>query len=361
MITPDNVLTHLYRYLPLITDRFTELSPVTYSEIVAAGSGFNLVLDVDSTAAFTVGRSYPVPQITLYNPITAIVGSASTGYTLTTANPHSLTMPRMPQDATTFDLSSGWIDSIITGVPDLNTIFTRNGEPTIPSDVSLVEMRNGGYFELVAKTATQLTFALPDGYFYPCLCDVAHVASRLNVAIVPDADRAKQVYTAGTAAALWAFIIFGDRNSIPSDGQQAGVTLEGKQNIDNLMVSTQVNILVVWPRQAGQESARKQLNEAYGLVYNALNSAMFGAKLDGVYRIAPVGNGPSEITDLANYAHAYEYQSLQTIDVLTDGLRPDLINQSAPIRFIDGNLLVDCGETDPQSIRFDVVIDNEGA
>jgi hypothetical protein len=351
MITPDEVLGHLYQCLPLLTDRFTEQTAVLSGSIDAE----LLTLTVADGSAFTVGRSYPVSDIVMINPVVSIVGSASTGYTLTTQNAHSLTVPRMPQDQRTFDLDAEWMDSPITGVPDRTTIFTRNGEPSAPPASNLLERTNGGYFELIAKAGNALTFALPEGFYYPCTCTVSHLSARLNVAIVPDATRAGQVYTQNPSSKLWAFIIMGDRDSIPSDDQQAGVTANGKRNIDNLLVSTLFSILVIWPRESAQESARAQINEAYGSAYLALNSALFGSKLGGsVYRVSPVGNGLAQLSNTAHYAHAYEYQALETIDVLTDGLRPELLSFDAPVRFVDGDLLIDCGETTPQSIKFDI-------
>jgi len=356
MITPDLILTHLYKYLPAVTDRFTESVQAISASIT---NDLQLSVVVTSAAQFEIGRRYNVGTITMQNPVLSIVGSASAGYTLTTDQPHRLTAPRQPQDAKTFELSSGWPLSPITSVT-ADTVFTRNGEATAPTGASLLESVRVGYVELLSKSGNTLIFALPDDYFYPCVCTVDRIVTRLNIAVVVDADRAQQVYANACqqTTGLWAFIIMGDRQTIPSVEQQAGVVAEGKRNVDDLLVSTTFSLLIVWPTKT-DESARAHINQAYGEIYAALNQCLLGAKLDSVYRIAPIGSGLGQIATLPNYAHVYDYQALDCVDVLTDGLRNDMQYFDVPIRTVDGQLLIDCGLTEPQAIEFEVIT-NEG-
>lgn len=326
---PEDVLRHFYSATP---SQFVESISVTGAYINAGA------LHVTASAPLVVGKSCYVGKANLLNPI-SVVGSLASGWMITTDYAHKLTLP------TTFDTTCA-ANFIALDIPNAHQVFTRGEQPS----GHLLEPVDFGLCEVLSNDGSEIRFKLPDGYFYNAAVSIASVASRVNVAIVPDAQRAKQVYVEGSKQ-LWAFIIFGDRNSLPDSNQQAGVINESKGGNAQVLVSTDFTILVVWPSQSAQESARKQLNEAYGAVYSALNRLFFGKRFSD-YRTVPVGNGIAEIKTMPHYAHAYEFQSIERIDFERDGANSATFNE--PVRFVDGRLLVDCGQTEPQEIQFNV-------
>ena len=356
MITPDDLLIHMYKVLPKLSSRFFVKTIPMSAEI---NQGLELVVTLSDTSGFKLGRRYNINEVDMINPVTNCIGSMSQGWTLTTSNPHRITKPMHRKDRVKFITFGTWGgEQIITDVPDRQTVFTRNGEDEAFIG-SIIERLQGedGFVECVKVDGNTAHFKMNEGYVYPSVCNIGFITKRLNIAVVSDIDRAGQVYTQNMKdgdQSLFAFLIMGDRNVIADKNADAGIVAENGSGHTYLKVTTGFNIVIFWPRNKTQEAAKQQIQEAYGEINTLFNRVFFGYKYnrtDGL-KIMPVGSGYGETADKANFCFVYEYQVIDQIQTEHEGysFTADLTNIDVPVRDIEYQMYVSDGHSDPQSI-----------
>ena len=341
MITPVEILDHMYRVLPQVTGRLYKKITSHSGKVMKVGDDFLLSVTVDDVSGFSVGRSYNVQDIDLINPVIACSGSSSQGWTLETENNHRITEPKLKNDSKTFIVNGNWDgEQKIYSIPNRKTVFVRNGESGAFTG-SIIERLSGesGYMKCVSIDGQQITFKFNDGYVYPCDCNVGFISSRLNIAIVTDIERAKQIYAQrqDDDHSLFAFLIMGDRNTIADKDAVAGQYAKAQTGKTYLDITTAFNILVFWPRQKNQEAGRFQLQEAYGDIQNVFNRVFFGHRFnrESGFKIMPAGAGIADVSDVANFGFVYEYQAIDRIETENDGIRSEYLYYDVPIRDIN--------------------------
>lgn len=338
MITPVEILEHLYHVLPHVTGRF-------YKKIIPKSAKINddltLTITMPDTNQFIVGERYNIHEVDMINPVVDCSGSSSQGWTLETKNNHLITEPRRENDRKTFVLDGNWDrEQKIYSVPNRKTVIVRNGEKTAFAG-SIIERLYGetGFMECVSVEANFVTFKFNVGRVYPCDCRVGFLSTVLNVAIVPDIERAKQIYTAANndGHSLFAFLIMGDRKVIPDKNAEAGIQAKSTTGTTYLDVTTEFSVLVFWPRNNSHESARFQIQEAYGDVQTVFNRVFFGHRFnkESGFKIMPTGAGIADASNVANFAFVYEYQAIDRIETENDGISPEYLYYDVPIRDIN--------------------------
>lgn len=362
MITPVEILEHLYHVLPHVTGRF-------YKKIIPESAKINddltLTITLTDASQFVVGERYNIHEVDMINPVVGCAGSPSQGWTLETKNNHLITKPRRENDRKTFVVDGNWDrEQKIYSVPNRKTVVVRNGEETAFAG-SIIERLYGetGFMECVGVDASAVTFKFNVGSVYPCDCHVGFLSTVLNVAIVPDIERAKQIYSESNNDdhSLFAFLIMGDRNTISDKNAEAGIYAKNQTGKTYLEVTTAFNILVFWPRNSGQESARFQIHEAYGDIQTVFNRVFFGHRFnrESGFKIIPAGAGIADASNVANFAFVYEYQAIDRIETENDGISPEYLYYDVPIRDINsisGDMYVSDGN-DTQPIFINANLD----
>lgn len=351
MITPDEVVTQLQTCLPLLTDRFHDVLPVT-SGLVSSGI---LTITLPAGHGLIVGQQIFIPTALIRNEITAVVvdpGDDSVRYT--TLAEHDLTAfmverpGRQYPEGKTVILEIASIQVVVTldstaaAIPAINMFEAPDGAPVFIPSGSEFLLENRAVGIVGAKTidtagATTITVDLSD---VPSIPDGAlimdSILTSVRIAMVADADRAEKVYTKQTEPKAYLFVIMGDIT--PSKNRENDddfVSLAGSSfRISNLM--QEFSTLAILPTDndlgGGQTKAF-----AYSDLLLILLRCLYGWQ-----ETAFDGAGQSKYNTAA-YSHAYDWQSRQQID-FTDGFEN---TTSVALREIETEQTIfDAGDSD---------------
>jgi hypothetical protein len=353
MIKPDDVLRHLCNVLPRVTDRFNNTVPVTSAHINA---DLKLVVTVIKPQLFNVGYTYGMTSLKMVNPIVSCEAMGSGLWQIETEKSNRVSEYSASYGGIKQVEISDWsMCDIVSSQSE--TKFTIKHQGTEPTAGQLLESLGSelSAIKCEAITGNQVTFGLSEGYWYECDCICDSVVAGLNISIVKDDERAVNVYSSiqeNTKDKLWCFLIFGDRATVSKPRNPAGLVMQGQgmSQVDSITVGTDFDLLVFWPRDDGQESARAQINEAYGAIYEAFESVLFGYSGITGYQFAPRASGMAKSATLANYIHQYGYQAINERKTEVHGIKPSLIYWDVPIQAFDVNFLIDAGDV-PQEMR----------
>ena len=361
MIKPDDVLRHLCNVLPLVTDKFSDFVAVTSAHIDA---NLKLVLTMAHGDKFKVGRGYGIKSLVLKNPIESCNAIGNGLHEITTAQ-----ISRVTENSNTGGIRQveidgwGWCD--VVAANSARKITVRYQGDAVCGGF-LLEYLSTELSAAVCEgvSGNRVTFGLSSGYWYECdcLCDAA-VAS-VNIIITATPERAVEIYTSNyesTAKNLWCFLIFGDRATVSKANNAAGIVMQGQgmTQVDSITVGTDFDLLVFFPRRGAQESARAQINEAYGEIYEAFEACLFGYSGITGYHFAPRASGIAKSQTLANYIHQYSWQAINERKTDVHGIAPKLLYWDVPIREVDVGFLIDAGDT-PQDMRLQVGLYEDG-
>jgi len=329
MTTPSDIVRHLKTYVPLFTDRFTEVLPVS-----GATMGASKIVTITSAAhGRTPGKSVVVTAGTTRNPLSAAVLDGAT-VQFTTKYDHDLIKPSQPLDDQTLTLDgfgSAW-DGVfdIIDVPnrrnfnvDLPTGVTV--APTVDESQYLIEARSLGLVGVqeVATVPTADTFTL-DLSAAPSLpvgpVDDLAIISGFRISAAADFQRATKIYTKQSSGDDYLFVIMTD-GDVSKDRHtfNDSVASFSRQDMNLLRVLRNFSTVVFIGTESDLSGADAQ-DLAYSTIYSSLLSALFGYEGDESAiksGAVPVGDGPA-VYNSAYYAHTYDWQ-MQTALTYQDG------------------------------------------
>lgn len=353
MITPHNVMAHLWSYLPSVTSLFNE--PLT---MTAASVTSGIITGTIAVSTPTLGQNVLISNIKVRNPIVAYLDNGDGTARFTTANDHQLTEPRQHLDETQLELGgitpAGW-----NGLHDILVIPNRRTfEISIPSGATvptvagyLIESPTGvmGIGEVTGVTGTSVSITPNDGIFhYNAVIHQITVNRGIRVRAAADITRAQAIYAKQTGTNPFAFVIFTDvavskDRHTPNDA----IATFTKQDMRLLVHLQNFSIAVFYPAQ-NDIGGDKAQHMAYGEVYNALTKLFYGFGFDDPdsavkYVTVSAGHGPG-IYNTAYYLHVYDWQvpNVITYENGFDGQTPFITDVA--FRDIDQSLFVNNSE-----------------
>ena len=353
MITPQNVMAHLWNYLPSVTSLFNEPLTMTGASVTAG-----VITGTIATSTPTLNQNVLISGIKVRNPITAYLDNGDGTARFTTANDHQLTEPRQRLDDQQLELG-GITPSAWNGLHNILAVPNRRTfEIAIPSGATiptvagyLIESPTGvmGIGKVTAVTGTTVSITPDDGIFhYNAVIHQITVNRGIRVRAAADIDRAQAIYAKQTGTNPFAFVIFTDvavskDRHTPNDA----IATFTKQDMRLLVLLQNFSIAVFFPAQ-NDIGGDKAQHMAYGEVYKALTKLFYGFGFDDPdsavkYVTVSAGHGPG-IYNTGFYLHVYDWQvpNVITYDQGFDG-QSDFITDVA-FRDIEQDLFVNNSE-----------------
>ena len=332
MITPRDVMAHLWRYLPSVTSLFNESLTIAGATVTGG-----LITGTIATGTPVVGQKLLLSGIKVRNPITAYVDNLDGTARFTTANDHDQTEPHQRLDTQQLQLA-GITPSIWNGPHDILSVLNRNTfeiaipvgatTPTVPG--YLIEQPTGvmGIGTVTAVVGTTVTIDPAEGIFhYDGAIDTITINSRIRARAAADIERAAAIYTKQGANKPFIFVIMTDV-SVSKDRHTPndGLATFTKQDMRLLRLLQNFAIAVFFPTadDVGGDNAQHM---AYGEVYEALTKIFYGFGFSDQsaiqYVTVSAGHGPG-LYNSAYYLHVYDWQvpNVVTFESGFDGQSP---------------------------------------
>lgn len=333
MITPRDVMAHLWRYLPSVTSLFNESLTVTTPSVTGG-----LITGTIATGTPTVNQKLLLSGIKVRNPIVAYLDNGDGTARFMTANDHDQTEPRQRLDTQQLTLGgitpSIWNGSHdIIGVPNRRTfeiaIPVGATTPTAPAGY-LIEQPTGvlGIGTVTAVAGASVTIDPAEGIFhYDGAIDAITVNTKIRARAAADIDRAAAIYTKQQTLKPFIFVIMTDvavskDRHTPNDG----LATFTKQDMRLLRLLQNFAIAVFIPTHddVGGDGAQHM---AYGEIYEALTKIFYGFGFSDEsaiqYVTVSAGHGPG-LYNSAYYLHVYDWQvpNVVTFESGFDGQSP---------------------------------------
>ena len=333
MITPRDVMAHLWRYLPTVTSLFNDSLTITNASV----SG-GIITGTIATGTPVVGQKVLLSGIKVRNPITAYLDNGDGTVRFTVANDHDQTEPRQRLDTQQLELG-GITPSIWNGSHDIiNVPNRRTFEINKPAGATtptvagyLIERPTTvlGIGEVMSVVGTTVTIQPEEGIFhYDADLETITVNRKIRARAAADINRATDIYTKQAVGKPFLFVIMTDvtvskDRHTPNDG----LATFTRQDMRLLRLLQNFAIAVFIPTQddVGGDNAQHM---AYGEIYDALTKIFYGfgfqdqeSAID--YVTVSAGHGPG-IYNSAYYLHVYDWQvpNVVTFESGFDGHTP---------------------------------------
>jgi hypothetical protein len=322
LLKPSDIVAHLGRYLPRVTDLFSEKIGGS-----ATVSGSTLTVTTDAPHNLAAGH-----VVTLSTAVVAvpIVGATLSGETVIfdTAIDHDLTEPRKPNDMREIELS-GFTDDAWNTKHDIKSVPNRfSFGVSIPDDVTSLTL-NGNERLLVERSKSVLGMSQISNIIDPNTFEIeipsntptldgatiseVQVTAYVRVAGVSTLERAEEIYTKYQADKLWAFVMMTDADvSKDRHSINDGVATFSTQDAQRLRILNNFSIIVFFPSRDSLSGASRQ-ELAYGEVYTSLLRVLYGfdgfsdADSGSKFVVVGTGHGPGQY-NAAYYTHVYDWQ-----------------------------------------------------
>lgn len=361
MITPRDVMAHLWRYLPSVTSLFNE--QLTITNVTVTGG---IITGTITDGTPTVGQKLLLSGIKVRNPITAYVDNGDGTARFTTANDHDQTEARQRLDTQQLQLG-GITPSVWNGFYDLDSVPNRRTfEVTIPVGATaptggyLIEQPTGvlGIGTVTSVVGTTVTIDPAEGIFhYDGVIDTITVNTKIRARAAADIERAAAIYTKQSSQKPFIFVIMTDV-SVSKDRHTPndGLATFTKQDMRLLRLLQNFAIAVFFPTHddVGGDNAQHM---AYGEVYEALTNIFYGFGFSDEsaiqYVTVSAGHGPG-IYNSAYYLHVYDWQvpNVVTFESGFDGQSPFITDVA--FRDINQSLYVNNSDKAIMSMALDL-------
>lgn len=362
MITPRDVMEHLWRYLPSVTTLFNEELVITNVTVTAG-----VVTGTITSGTPVVNQKLLLSGIKVRNPITAYADNGDGTARFTTANDHDQTEPHQRLDTQQLTLGgitpSIWNGSHdIIGVPNRRTfeinIPAGATTPTVPG--YLIEQPTGvlGIGTVTSVVGNVVTIQPSEGIFhYDGVVHQITVNTKIRARAAADITRAAAIYTKQQTLKPFIFVIMTDV-SVSKDRHTPndGLATFTKQDMRLLRLLQNFAIAVFIPTQddVGGDNAQ---HLAYGEIYEALTKIFYGfgfsdqSAID--YVTVSAGHGPG-LYNSAYYLHVYDWQvpNVVTFESGFDGQSPFITDVA--FRDINQSLYVNNSDKAIMSMALDL-------
>lgn len=361
MITPRDVMAHLWRYLPSVTTLFNESLTITNVTVTDG-----LITGTITSGTPVVNQRLLLSGIQVRNPITAYVDNGDGTARFTTANDHDQTEARQRLDTQQLQIG-GITPSIWNGFYDLDSVPNRRTfevvipvGATTPTGGYLIEQPTGvlGIGTVTSVVGTTVTIQPAEGIFhYDSVVETITVNTKIRARAAADITRAEAIYTKQAAKKPFIFVIMTDV-SVSKDRHTPndGLATFTKQDMRLLRLLQNFAIAVFIPTadDIGGDNAQHM---AYGEIYNALTKIFYGFGFSDEsaiqYVTVSAGHGPG-LYNSAYYLHVYDWQvpNVVTFESGFDGQTPFITDVA--FRDIDQSLFVNNSDMAIMSMALDL-------
>jgi hypothetical protein len=362
MITPRDVMAHLWRYLPSVTSLFNESLTIT-SATVTSGA----ITGTIASGTPTVGQTLLLSGIKVRNPITAYIDNGDGTARFTTANDHDQTEPRQRLDTQQLTLGgitpSAWNGAHdILGVPNRRTfeIAIPAGATALTVPGCLIEQPTGvlGIGTVTAVVSTTVTIQPAEGIFhYDGVIDTITVNTKIRARAAADITRAADIYTKQGNGKPFIFVIMTDVSvskdrHTPNDG--LATFTKQDMRLLRLLQNFAVAVFIPTANDVGGDNAQHM---AYGEIYEALTKIFYGFGFSDQsaiqYVTVSAGHGPG-LYNSAYYLHVYDWQvpNVVTFESGFDGQTPFITDVA--FRDINQSLYVNDSDKAIMSMALDL-------
>jgi hypothetical protein len=338
--SPVAIQEHLMKYLPRLTDRFSD-NAIVSADIIA---GTPQILRItDPLHGLSVNDPIVLIDSLIDNVISAVQDNGDGSYRFTTAEQHDLT-----QDYTTEIELAGFTDSQFNGIFQLLTVPGRNifeielpvlpaltGNPVLREDR---EIGINGVFTITRIIDVDIYEIDLTGkpFFTPQTIPILRRAKNFNINICVTADRATELYQSNGIGKNMIFIIMGVSNiskdqTITSDAiqQNSSGTESRPLNMNNFSL----NVYFDTTNDVGGANA-SQL--AYEEIYQVLLAVCSGIRFDDFKEsnyLTTLINHEPDLYEKAFYSHMYifeyNFEITQEEQFLTKFIESRRFNDSA--------------------------------
>lgn len=318
-LTPNSVVSHLQKYLPYFSTRFS-------TQLTATATAAGTTVTVSSVAHdLTPGAAIVVAGGVFENLLSGVVDNGDGTVRFTTAQEHDLTEPIQYADPTTLTLDK--FGDVWDGVHTIVAVPNRfTFEIAFPTGVTLlptlgtgvlVEPRSAGILgnQIVATVpdADTFTFEVTDVPSLPTgEIEGFTVTANLRIFGAADYERARATYNRYADGEFALFVVMNDV-TVSKDRftQNDAIGAFTAQNFSKQTNLNNFSTIVFIPTK-GDIAGNDAQEAAYGEIYSALMSTLFGFQfLDEstslTYVTASAGHGAGEYNS-AFYVHVYDWQ-----------------------------------------------------
>ena len=313
--SPVAIQEHLMKYLPRLTDRFSD-NAIVAAEIIAGTP--QILQIVDPLHGLSASDQTILVDGLIDNVISGVIDNGDGSYRFTTAEEHDLT-----QDYITEIELSGFTDSQFNGKFPLLTVPSRNlfeielpslpaltGNPVLREDR---EVGINGTFNITRIIDTNIyEIDLTDKpFFTPQVVPILRRAKDFNINICVTADRATELYQSNGIGKNMIFIIMGVSDiskdqTITSDAiQQNGSGTESRPlNMNNFSLN-------VYFDTTNDIGGAKASQLAYEEIYQVLLAVCSGIKFEdfGESRyVTTLINHEPDLYQKSFYSHMYIFE-----------------------------------------------------
>jgi len=318
--SPYDILTHLQKYVPVLSSRFSTNLDIT--AVIVDGDPQVLRI-TDTLHGLSAGDPVVLSRGRVDNPITAAVyNSADDTIRFTTSLPHDLTEDYINIETITLE---GFTDSQFNGefpllsVPDRKTFeISGTSQPVLNGNEVLREIREIGINGLknITRVIDQDTYEIDligIAELTPGTVPPGYIRSKdFRIAVAVDADRAVSLYTpVASKDELWMYVIMGGSvtsksRTLKNDANQLNVA---GQTDRPLNINT-FSIVVFYPT-ANETAAALAVKLSYDEIYQLMLSVASGISFDDFgnteYLTSLIGHDAGRY-DKAYYSHVYDFE-----------------------------------------------------
>lgn len=353
-LTPSEIVKHIKTYLPMFTDRFSQILSVS-----AASVGAGNILTITATAHGKSAGQYIV--ITAGVVRNALVSSSLIDPTVNfeTGYDHDLTRPSLPNDD--YYLTLGGFASVWDGQHEIIDVANRrNFEVNLPTGETLAPAVDGSQYLLeplpkgvyqidTVPDADTITVDLSSARSLPVgVVDDINVVGGFRISAAADYNRARNVYSAQATGDAYLFVIMTDTDVSKDRNNLNDSIAELSHNDINFLRLLQSFSTTVFLPTTEDTSGVDAQELAYDEIFAALLKTLFGYSITGsMFKSisVPSGMGPGEYNS-AFYVHVYDWQ-LPFIINFEDGMP---IAPDRAFRNIDYIHLVGGDDTDNMTV-----------
>lgn len=326
-LTPTDIVRHIKTYIPLFTDKFSEIIPIS-SASISVGN----VLTITSIAHGKNTGQYVL--INAGKVRNAIIVSSLIDATVrfTTTYDHDLTKPTLANDdyyLTLNGFGNVWDGTHeIIEVPNRKNfeIYLPDGETTAPivdGSQYLLESIPQGIFQIASTPDDDtITIEFPSARDLPIgAVNDLEIIDGFRICAAADYNRAREVYNRQETNKAYLFVIMTDVD-VAKDRNVLNDSIAELTRKDLMLLRLLQSFSTTVFLPATDDISGADVQQlAYDEIFNALLRTIFGFAIDGgMFKsvIVPSSMGPGEYNS-AFYVHVYDWQ-LSYIINFEDGM-----------------------------------------
>lgn len=323
MPSPQEIVLQLQDCLPLLTDRFHDVLPVTGAVV----SGGILTITFPTAHNLIAGKLIFINQALIRNELTSIVTNADDTVSYFTKDIHDLTAFSSDGHGNTWPdgLSvtlelPGPVQVIVTLVPDTTGVphetefvgIEGSPTPTITGNEFLLENRALGVlgFKTIATVPDTLNITIdlsdvppvPDGPL-----EMSHILNNIRVSTVSNIQRAQEIYTKQSDPKAYLFVVMLDRTSSKNrENDDDFISLpESSERLLNIRQQFETLVLVPTEDDLGASDTKSFV---YTDLFVILLKCLYGWEGTGY-----ISDGEA-VYNTGYYAHGFTWEVRQQID-----------------------------------------------